>query len=117
MSAAPVAAVPDVLREPYAAPALPTGVSAAVPVPDVLRGAYEAPAALPLPAGPVADVLRGPYEDASAPVAALPTHLAAWLFFVLALLALAFAVLEDFFWQRRHALPTPTGPPAVRHLH
>ena len=117
LSAAPIAAIPDILRGPYEAPAMLAGVAAAVPVPDVLRGVYEAPAALPVPAGPIADVLRGPYEEATAPVAQLPTTIAAWIFFALALLALAFAVLEDYFWQRRHALPAPTGPPAVRHTH
>jgi hypothetical protein len=79
----------------------------------VLRGVYDAPVALPATTVPLADVLRGVYE-APAPAAA-PVTFAGWLLFVLALVVLLLAVVEDFFWQRRYRLPKPTGPPASHH--
>ncbi len=127
VTAAPVAAAPDVLRQPYAAPVVAPvsftadvlrGVYAAPPsapigaLPDVLRGAYAAPVALPATTVPLADVLRGAYEAPAAPVT-----FTGWLLFVLALVVLLLAVVEDFFWQQRFEMPKPTGQPAAHRTH
>ena len=111
MKLAPLAAAPDVLRGAYAAPvAAPVLFTA-----DVLRGVYDAPVALPATTVPLADVLRGVYEAPA--TAAAPVTLAGWLLFMLALIVLLLAVVEDFFWQRHYRLPKPTGPPASHHAH